>query len=347
YQPVWGGSTSTGEYSNMTGLIPAYGIASMQHTIGKNMHYTLGNRLKSMGYFSRAYHAHYASYYDRDQTHENLGYEKFIARGTGLDESVKFQWPESDLELMQATVDDYINEPHFSIYYMSVSGHTRYNWQGNAMSGKNRDAVSELDVPEPIKAYYACNLELEYAMEYLIGRLEEAGIADDTVIVMAADHYPFGLEDEPSDTYKNALGDLYGYDYTDQFERDHNRLIIWSECLEDMEPIIVDEPTYSLDIVPTVSNLLGLDFDSRLYVGRDVFSDAEPLLIWPNYSWMTDKAVFNSGKNQITIREGFEDEVTDEYISSVAARVSNYFTFSKNAVDYDYYNVLYNISNKE
>lgn len=340
YQPVWGGSTSTGEFSNLTGLIPAYGVASMKMTIYNNNYYTIGNHLMRQSYFSRAYHAHAGSYYDRNLTHENLGYEKFIARGSGLEDYITARWPESDLELMEATVDDYINEQPFSIYYMTVSGHTNYNWAGNAMSGKNRDAVEDLDRPTPVKAYLAANLEFEYAMEYLVNRLEEAGIADDTVIVIGTDHYPFGLEQEKSSQFKNALGDLYGYDYYAPWERDHSRLIIWSGCLEDSDPIVVDDPVYSLDIVPTLLNLLGIPFDSRLYVGRDVFSDQMPLVIWANYNWMTDKACFCGGQGVVAY-EGYEDEITKEYIQMISSTVANKFVFSKAVLDYDYYNILF------
>ena len=340
YQPVWGGSTSTGEYSNLTGLIPAYGVASMKMTINNNMYYTIGNHLQRLSYFSRAYHPHAGSYYDRNLTHENLGYEKFIARGSGLEDYITARWPESDLEMMEATVDDYIDNRPFSIYYMTVSGHTNYNWAGNAMSSKNREAVEDIDRPVPIKAYLAANLEFEYAMEYLVGRLEGAGIADDTVIVIGTDHYPFGLEKERSDNFNNALGDLYGYDYVKPWERDHNRLIIWSGCLENDDPIVVDDPVYSLDIVPTLLNLMGIPFDSRLYVGRDVFSDQMPLVIWANYNWMTDKACFCSGYG-VKAFEGYEDEVTDEYIKSVSSAVANKFVFSKAVLDYNYYNTLF------
>lgn len=103
-----------------------------------------------------------------------MGYT-FKAADSGL--AMKIDWPSSDLEMMEASVDDYINsgEP-FHAYYMTFSGHYQYNWD-NAMSAKNRDAVKDLPYSEPVKAYIACNLELEYALEYLMQRLEEAGVA--------------------------------------------------------------------------------------------------------------------------------------------------------------------------
>ena len=96
---------------------------------------------------------------------------------------------------------------------MTVSGHANYNWYGNAMSAKHRSAVDSMDTCDGVRAYIACNLELESAMTYLIDRLEQAGIADDTVIVLGTDHYPYGLELESSDRFFAALDELYGYDW--------------------------------------------------------------------------------------------------------------------------------------
>ncbi|MBQ6116864.1 MAG: LTA synthase family protein [Oscillospiraceae bacterium] len=342
YQPAWGGSTSTGEFSNMTGLVPVWGVDSMLESSDKAMPFTLGNQLRSLGYFSRAYHANTYTYYSRHLTHENLGYEKYIGYGNGLEDKITKQWPQSDLELMQVTLDDYIDHQPFSVYYMTVSGHAIYTWNGNMMSYKNRDAVKDLDVSEPIQAYLACNLELEYAMSYLIQRLEEAGIADDTVIVLGTDHYPYGLETEDSDSYRTALDELYGYNISTPWEQDHSALLIWSGCLEDMDPIEVDTPVFSLDIVPTLSNLMGLKYDSRLLAGRDVFSDATPLVFWPNYSWKTDKASYNTRTGECIPVPGCEAEVTDEYISAIKSMVSNRFSLSRKVVENDYYRVLLN-----
>ena len=340
YQPTWGGSTTTGEFSNLTGLIPTHGAGSMQATIDKDMHWTLGNQLMRQDYFSRAYHAHTYTFYDRHLTHENLGYEKYFGYGNGLEDRITNQWPESDLELMQATVDEYIDHQPFSIYYMTVSGHAGYTWEGNSMSSKNRELVEDMDASPLIQGYMAANIELDRAMAYLIQRLEEAGIADDTVIVLGTDHYPYALESEPSPDWDSALDELYGFHPNTVWERDHSKLIIWSGCLEDQPSIEVNTPVYSLDIVPTISNLMGLPYDSRLMVGRDIFSDATPLVIWPNHTWLTDKASFDAVTGEYTIFEGCEDQVTEEYLGEIRRIVTNKFVFSKSVLDTDYFRVL-------
>lgn len=73
YQPTWGGSTSTGEYSFVTGLVPMNGIQSILDIRNNNNYFTLGNQLQQLGYTSCAYHNGSYDFYDRDLTHTHLG----------------------------------------------------------------------------------------------------------------------------------------------------------------------------------------------------------------------------------------------------------------------------------
>ena len=340
YQPAWGGSTSTGEYSILMGLVPMAGVKSMKNTAHNNLYLTIGNQLTREGYNSLAYHNNSYTYYDRHLTHTNFGYSEFIGMGNGMEEGVGSRWPASDEEMMKFTFDQYVDEEPFNIYYMTVSGHCLYNWTGNSMSKRNRDTFADMDASETIKAYHAANYELEKGLAYIVEQLEAKGIADDTVIVISTDHYPYGLEN--SETWGNDrdyLEELYGYAPTDIFKRDHSRLIIWSGCLEDEEPIVVDTPVYSLDILPTLSNLFGLEYDSRLLVGRDVFSDAEPLVLWTNYSWLTDKGSYDASTGKFTPAAGAQ--VDDAYIKRIKSIVGNKINFSKSVIALDYYNILF------
>ena len=335
YQPMWGGSTSSGEFSILTGLVPSGGTNSVKEAIQQDLFLTMGKQLQKQNYTSIAYHNHLASFYDRNKTHINFGYDEFIARGSGMEDAVKDVWPESDLEMFEFTVDQYIDKQPFSIYYMTVSGHCRYEFSGNRMSKKNKDAVEHLDASEVIKAYMACNLELEYGLRHLMEKLEAAGIADDTVIVLSADHYPYGLEEWSAN--KPYINELYGYKYKNDLERDHNALIIWSGCIEDMD-LEVAEPTYSLDIVPTLSNLFGLEYDSRLLVGRDVFSEEEAIVLTQNASWKTVKGVYDSDKKKFTPAEGAE--VEEGYVDRINKIVSNKITYSRELAAVDYFDYL-------
>lgn len=337
YQPAWGASTTSGEFSNLVGLVPTNGGMCMKETRQQDLFLTMGHRLQELGYYSAAYHNHNKDFYDRDKTHTNLGYDRFIAQYGGL-EGVDAVWPESDVQMIDATVPQYIDQQPFSIYYMTVSGHCVYSKNGNAQAVKHYDEVADLSYSETVKCYLASQMELEYAMESLIRQLEEAGIADDTVIVISTDHYPYGLE--RSGTWKNTsdyLRELYGVEDYDNFIRDHSTLIIWSGCLEDMD-IVVEDPVYSLDIVPTLSNLFGVEYDSRLLVGRDVFSDTEPLVLWQDHSWKTDKGTYSASSGTFISAEGAQ--IPEGYVDYIHSLVSNKITYCDSVLKLDYFNYL-------
>lgn len=324
YQPAWGGSTSTGEFSILTGIIPTSYVGSMKDSRDKNMWTTIGSLLREQrSYSTIGYHNNTYTYYDRHLTHKNLGLSDWIGMGNGMEKGVDWTWPESDLEMFQYTYPQYKNNAPYMTYYISVSGHPNYNFDGNYMSRKNEDKVSSLPYSDVLKAYIACNLELEYALEYLLDELEKDGTLNDTVICLSADHYPYGLCSDVWQSAGNTLHELYNYDGPiDEIMRDHNSLIIWSGCLEEMDPIIIDEPVYSLDILPTLCNLFGLQYDSRLYVGRDIFSDSEPLVIWNDHSFMTKYGYYDSDTGEFTeydlSKYNVYDEETGELISYVS-----------------------------
>ena len=194
YQPAWGGSTSTGEYANLMGLVPTAGVSSMKRTVGHDLRHTIGNGLLRLGYHATAYHDHTYSYYDRDKTHKNFGYTEYIGIGNGMEAGVRKTWPESDREMMRFTVPRYIGRQPFSVYYMTVSGHCNYTRTGNYIVDKNYGLLPDDGRGELVHGYLAGQLELEYGMQELVRSLEEAGIADDTVIVLSTDHYPYGLD---------------------------------------------------------------------------------------------------------------------------------------------------------
>ena len=344
YQPTWGGSTSTGEYSILTGLVPTSGVSSILRIANCDLSFTIGNKLKNEGYFSAAYHDGTYTYYSRNLTHTKFGYDTFTAFGNGLENVMSNKvWPASDLEMFEGTLSDYIDRQPFSVYYMSVSGHGFYTNFNNGMSMKNRSEVENLDYSTTVQAYLAANLELEHALAYLVDELEKAGIADDTVIAICPDHYPYALEKGESwGNSEDYLGELYGFTVTNSAERDHNAFILWSGCLEnensDMATTI-STPTYSLDILPTLCNLFGVEYDSRLLVGRDVFSNAEAIVIWPDYNWKTERGYYDYTRQQFIPAEGGE-AADDEYITRINGIVRNKIAYSKAVLNYDYFRIV-------
>jgi phosphoglycerol transferase MdoB-like AlkP superfamily enzyme len=355
YQPNWTQSTSGGEFAVMTGLIPNWFGNNTAFTASKTktMSMALGWQFSKLGYSVPAWHDHTYTYYGRAETHPNLGYD-YHGVGNGL-ELEHDLWPNSDLEMMQATVDSYIDAyledgTNFHAYYMTVSGHGYYTWAGNAMSRKHKEEVQAKypDASEVVQAYLACNMELDQALEYLIQKLEEAGIADDTVIAMTGDHYPYLMVD--STTGVDYYNELRGFTDTERdTSRYRNTFVLWSGSIE--EPIEVDTPCSAIDIVPTLSNLFGLEYDSRLYSGRDIFatnyeadqaSTCMPLVVFANTgygnSWITAAGTYEASTQTFTPSEGVT--VDDDYVSTVSRLVSAKYQYAKLIISEDYYKVV-------
>ena len=327
YVPDWGVSTTDGEYAHLTGTIPKDGVWSFKRSADNSMPLTMNRQLQKLGYSSYAYHGHTYTYYARDKYLTNLGYDYKGLKG-GLD--VKATWPESDVEVVDLSTADFVDKEPFSVYYMTISGHREFNFTGNYIAGKNKELVAHLEqYSEPVRAYLATQLELEMSMELLLERLTEAGVLDNTVIVLTADHYPNGLTPE-------EIGELLGHTPESNFEIYRSGCIIWKPG---MTPETIDEPTSHLDLLPTLSNLFGLEFDSRLYMGRDVFSDAEPLVMFRNRSWITDRARYNSQTGEAVFYEGAGTD--DAYVKAINTEVGNRFAVSTRILEHDYWRILF------
>lgn len=360
YQPLYPVSTSDGEYLNMTGLIPKEGVWSMYRSSFTYQPFAIGNMFKALGYKTMAYHNNEYKYYDRNLSHPNMGFT-YIGCGNGLQKRMNCKiWPESDLDMMKVTLDDYaynlnlntesIDEmvssiktetkeeekkeiQHFATYYMTVSGHLNYSKMGNSMAYKHWNEVKNLPYSEAVKAYIGCNMEFDKAMEYLLTKLEEYGILDDTVIVISPDHYPYGLKNE-----RKEMSDILGYDRTDKFENYRTTFILYNSTIT--EPIEVTKYTTSIDIIPTVYNLFGLDFDSRLFMGRDMLSDDEEgLVILSDRSWISDKGTYNSLKSTFKAFNE-EEELPEGYVEETNAKVNARFKMSNLILSNDYYKHL-------
>lgn len=320
YNPIWTVSTYDGEYVGLTGMLPKDGIWSLYKAAFNSSPQSLGWRMKTQGYSCYAYHNHTYTYYDRNESHANLGYDY---KGLGSGVEVEMQWPESDLEMMEVTMEEYLDKEPFHVYYLTVSGHGGYSYSGNAMAEKNKAYVEGLSLSEEAASYLAANMELEHALSYLLEKLEEKGIAQRTLIVLNPDHIPYSLSE-------GALEELAG-EFSREVDRYRSSAILYTTA---MEKKTIKKPTSSLDLLPTIYNLLGLSYDSRLLVGQDVFSD-NALVIFYNRSWISEKGYYDSRSGDFEALTG--EVIPQGYVESINQKVREKFYFSGLILEEDYY----------
>ncbi|MBE6680042.1 MAG: LTA synthase family protein [Ruminococcaceae bacterium] len=347
-------NTSNGEYALLTGLIPDttllgqgwktfYNYNSFTTSKDNLMPFCLGNQFIKNGGHAFAIHNHTASYYGRNKTHPNLGYE-FLAFGQGLERVETY--PTSDVSMMEQSIPALLERNEngeitpFHAYFLTFSGHMPYvfNEEHNDMTVKNQKYVENLPYSSRVRAYISCQLELEFALEYMLEEFEKAGILENTLIAITNDHYPYPLDSIHGTGELKYLSELAGKKLDNHWDKYRSGLILWSASME--APIEVDAPCCSLDVLPTLSNLLGLEYDSRLMAGKDIFSDTEHIAILADFSFVTDKVMFNATNGEITLREGVSS-LEDGYIERLQNEIQNRFTMSSKVLYNDYYRVLF------
>ena len=324
-------STIGGEFQALTGLYADNEILDPWRSGNRYFPYGLANVFRPLGYNTFAYHNNSAYFQDRNIYIKSQGFDNFKGCYTGMEKLINCDlWPQSDVDMMNATANDYINsDKPFIAYYMTVSGHFYYTYNQNQMAAKNRDAVDHLNYPEEVRGYLATQVELDKSLEALMNKLDEAGKLDDTVIVLLADHYPYYLSNE----HINLLSDYYR---DTLIESNSNNLIIYNSK---MKPVMVDKVGMSIDVLPTVLNLFGINYDSRLIMGKDILSTTEGIAIFKDKSWVTNKGTYHASTGEFTPRT---DDIPEGYVNTINNIVNNRVAISRMIVTSNYYNYIMN-----
>ena len=322
-------STIGGEFQELTGLYANPGFLGYWREGKNSFPMGVANMFKNDGYKTYAYHNHHYQFQNRDLYLAALGFDNYKGCWNGLEEKINcLSWPGSDVELIEATFDDYINSNKFMVYYATVSGHGSYSFDpsDNYISYKNQDYVKDLGYSIHSAGYLAAQIELDRALEILLQKLEQAGKLDDTVIALVGDHHPYYLTNdevnEISDTYREGVIDLY-----------HSNFILYNSA---MENVTIKKTGSQIDVLPTIYNLFGLPYDSRLFIGNDIMSSTPGLAIMGDWSWVSDKGKYYSYSGKF-IPYYADNSTTQSYVDDMNAIVSNRVNMSLLIMQTNYY----------
>ena len=345
YSPVFL-STTGGEFQATTGLIPTQEILKLWKSKQPTIYYGLGNSFQRIGYKAQSYHDWTYTYYKRDVTMKTLGFNNYTGCGNGLEKLLhtpeeikkikygcKCNWLEKDSDMARVTVPLYATgTDNFATFYVSVSGHSPYS-AGDNIAKSHFDTVKDLEYSSIVKYYLASQVELDKMLEEIIKQLESAGKLDDTVIALVGDHYPYTLSID-------EVNEAASYKKDSIVEVNHSNFILWNNTME--EPITIDKVGSQIDVLPTLLNLFGIEYDSRTIVGKDILSDYEGLAIFSNNSWVSDYGTYQASQRKFYPKEGKElnGETEAEYVKRMNSRVQNSFSISKMIIDNDYYNYI-------
>ena len=348
YTPLHFTSTSNGECQTLLGLYPKDGFPITMKRTGElktNTYLSLSQQLKREGYQVLGYHGN-GDMYGRLASHTNLGYDwRQYQSGLELEMGkTKPLWPQRDSYVIEASVDDYINsDTPFHVYYLTISGHMPYS--ENRIVKPYLEKVRTLPYSEVTQNYIGTAMEVDKAFEVLLKKLQEAGQLEKTLIVATPDHIPYfdiaTLEELTGKKFGSSEDMEHLNEKNIDFDVYKSSLIMWAGSMT--EPIHVDKVCGQVDILPTVSNLLGLEYDSRMLAGSDILSDSDGLVIFTSRCWKSDKGFYNRFTQTFTPASGvtMTPEEQEKYVTAMKKLVNFKLTSTAKIVENNFYEAAF------
>ena len=261
-------------------------------------------------YKTLSLHENYGTYYNRQKLHSVLGFSEshFIYDITTDVKTYDDEQLAANDEFYRMMVPK--DEDKFMSLVVTISAHGPYD-NTNAFCNKANRNKSELDCLN-----YLAN-KTDKMLDALIKKLDKDGILEDTVLVLYTDHqaYSYSYPEE----YLNKLPTV---------DKNHNikavPFVIYNKGTTNsktFDNLLVND----IDMVPTILNLFGIDYDPNNYIGVDLFSkDHKNLILFSDYTWYDGKTYSaNSDVDTSTEEYKANSEYTADKINLNSMILSN------------------------
>ena len=296
------------EFMTNTGLLPATGGIPTSVYSHNTFSHSLANLFEAQGYTARAFHNSEGDVYNRGEVHPNLGYESYTSGG--------------DMHMKDYQMDRYLingfdqmveKDPFFS-FVITYSGHGPYG-DDSAIYQAHKEQAHKAAKRDDGNYVYAVAgaMETDQLIGDIVKHLEESGHLDDTVLVFYADHYNYYMMDDGLNMEIKGVDNMNMLQHTDCF--------IWSQ---DGPKTQVDKVTSTPDIMPTLTNLFGLDTQGTFFVGHDALSDQGGYVFFADGGWY-DGTTYCDSKTPENADEARSADINRRMVLSNRVLSGNYY----------------------
>ena len=332
YSPQYSCATGQSEFAGLTSLAPEPSNCTINSYASNDYYESIFNLFNAEDYYSSSYHNWTDQYYNRTEAHKNMYSDHFYNYDELPFDTIQ-GW-QSDYELFELALPYFLDEDQFFSFIITSSTHFPYDID-STLGNRYMDIIDEVrpDYPIEVKRYLSKAMELDKGLAYLLETLSEAGELDDTVIILYGDHHPLKMDVENFAEYSygdNDRSTIYGQSRTP--------FIIYNSTIT---ANTYSKPMSTVDITPTIANLFDLNYDPRLYIGSDYFSENEKIVYFADGSWLNSDGYYNASKSQF---ESFTDaEIDIDALSSINTTIKNRFSISKLIYKTDYFRYRHDI----
>lgn len=263
------------EFIVNTGLFPATSGTSSSVYTHNTFPDSLAHLFQNLGYQANSFHGSPGTVYNRSAIHENLGYTYH----SGIDMGMVDYTMDSQ---MSAAFDMMTADSPFFTFIITYSGHGPYSETNPIYLAHAKEAQAAATRTDGNYVYAVGHaMETDAFVGELVEYLTEQNLLDSTTLIFYADHYNYYMMNDDLSMEIKGVDSLNLLQHTDWFIYDQS-----------LEPQSVDKYTSSLDVLPTIANLFGLDADYGLLAGDDAFSSGGGYVIFNDNTWVgTDRNV--------------------------------------------------------
>ena len=299
-----GGSTFNSEFAVNTGFITPLSYTQNAYTFNKNSFpYSLAHLFKNEGYSVNAFHMNTKEFYSRGTNYKNWGYDNYyglVDLGTYKDNSY---YLDRELILNEDFNEKMFSDKPFVDYIITYTNHMPFSSEKG-----NCKMLLDLDSEENENVSYDLNeedcarrqaKETDYMMELLLNELKTRNLYNNTTIVVLTDHYLYTLSDKTIlDKYKNTSNNLINY----------TPFFIWNNGKDKKT---VKTVTSQLNVLPTILNLFGIDYNPNNYIGSDALdNNYQKIVFFSDYSWYDGNVYVDGGV--VTNKRYISEEALDD-----------------------------------
>ena len=252
--------------------------------------------LKGLGYYSFTIHPNSALYWNRKQMYEGLGFTRYYDSGFfhGADPMGEFGSSDEELFKRGVTILRGLEAQATPFYsqFITLSSHGPFDSiPTSRLPLKTPKALSGSLVGD----YISEESYSDKAIGKFIKSLHASGLWDNSIVVIYGDHTAMSSN---TLTGKNALGaeKLLGRAYGPV---DRQRIPLIVHLPGQVAPFLRKDVAGQVDIMPTVSDLVGADLTQVPHVGRSLFVDSSALVplnaYLPGGSFLNDRVLIMPG----------------------------------------------------
>ena len=338
YSPRNNCSTGNNEFTVLSSLFTINNTCTANTYASNKYPEAVFNIFNNAGYKTSAYHDYTQKFYRRSKILPNLGANKYY----GV-EDLKIPYSTNyteadDKDMFIAAQKYYMNEDKFMAYFATVTPHQSYI-DSQICSERYYKKYRDLGYSSNLSRYLSKMQVMDEAFQELLKQLEETDKLKDTVIAVFGDHFPYGLTDSQINEFleKNNAGYTINRNSTTNKNVDKTPMFIYNS---EMEPLVVEDYTTIIDLLPTLLNMFDLEYDPRLYLGTDIFSNTHSSrAVFADGSWTNERGYYHAPNSSMKYLEGAE-KYTDKELMYINQEISNRQKMSASAIKSNYFNYL-------